>query len=985
MRRCLFCSLLLLVLAAAARAQDPLPPNEAADVETLKPELTLETGGHTAEILMLFFSADGRQLVSVGADRTVRFWDVQTGELRRTLHLACALSAHSTAGAAALSAGRRTLVLNARGGVPKGEKRALVFLDLEKGRIIREKALEVEPVGHGLFSMALSPDGKRLATGHFDGASVWDAGTGQRLQTIESAEGENNGTANVAFSPDGKRLAVLRQPWVHVVDLATGRHEADFQPKGWPLALAWSPDGTTLAVGTGKDLKLWDPQAPTQPKASFDVGKTRSVTWSANGRALLTAGEAQGSMRGERGRINLLDAASGEEKRLYPLPAPGSGSGQIAAFSPDGKLVAAAVEPDHVIHLWRMENAKLLWTARGRGQPFAAAGWGKDGKTIAWGHSQNLKAEAGDPDSRHPLERAFDLAGLRFAAGQPGADFQRAVHSRDGITLHVRQLTVTGSGEKIKLEVPWRPVASGTLLPGNRAAFGSLLGPLYLLDTKTGKTVHRLSGHSNRVPDVAPSADGRYLLSAGEDQTLRIWDVVTPGKEALLLSLFVAGQDWIVWTPGGYYAATPGGEKLMGWEVKSGFGQLATFYPAERFRKQLYRPDIIKLVLEKGSVEEALKATGVRGADVEQLLPPRATLEVVETKLPKVKVKATANTAAKGQPVRSLRLLVDGRSLPDGRGVLDLKAGQEKAEAVWEVELPPGQHELKALARGPDTAGASEPVTVKIDPPARTQPDADKPLLYRVCIGVNDYDQDSLHLHAARQDAEAVFAALAKDCASKNNRFREAKGKALLDKGATRQAVLDALKDVRKQGARPGDLLVVFFAGHGVVQREKDEKGELKDEFYLLTCEANTDKPLKGRSLSGQDLQDAFADMPCSVLLLMDACHSAAGVKAFKPATDNLTRSLTDDQVAVTVLAAAMGHETAGEQPKHGLFTQALLEALDADKGVPFDPDDHQMYVHHLYAHVFRKVRKDSAGQQNPFLNMPWTAPPLAIREVPAK
>jgi hypothetical protein len=119
----------------------------------------------------------------------------------------------------------------------------------------------------------------------------------------------------------------------------------------------------------------------------------------------------------------------------------------------------------------------------------------------------------------------------------------------------------------------------------------------------------------------------------------------------------------------------------------------------------------------------------------------------------------------------------------------------------------------------------------------------------------------------------------------------------------------------------------------------------------------------------------------------MDACHSAAGVPMLrlKPATDELTRSLTDEQPAVTVLAAAMGYETAGERPGHGLFTQALLEGLKAGKEVPFDRHDHQMYVHHLYSHVFSAVRNASAEKQHPFLNMPWTVPPLALRVVPDK
>ena len=52
----------------------------------------------------------------------------------------------------------------------------------------------------------------------------------------------------------------------------------------------------------------------------------------------------------------------------------------------------------------------------------------------------------------------------------------------------------------------------------------------------------------------------------------------------------------------------PGGEKLMGWTVNNGLDQAASFHPASRFRKQMYRPDIISKVLELGGVEAALKA-----------------------------------------------------------------------------------------------------------------------------------------------------------------------------------------------------------------------------------------------------------------------------------------------------------------------------------------------------------------------------------------
>jgi hypothetical protein len=125
--------------------------------------------------------------------------------------------------------------------------------------------------------------------------------------------------------------------------------------------------------------------------------------------------------------------------------------------------------------------------------------------------------------------------------------------------------------------------------------------------------------------------------------------------------------------------------------------------------------------------------------------------------------------------------------------------------------------------------------------------------------------------------------------------------------------------------------------------------------------------------------------MPCSVLLLMDACHSGAGARALlnKPGTDDLTRSLTDSEVLVTILSAAMSNELAGEGKEHGFFTQALLEGLALDAGVSFDPEERQLYVNDLYTHVLRRVRRLSERKQNPFIKIPEGVPPLAIREVP--
>ncbi len=115
--------------------------------------------------------------------------------------------------------------------------------------------------GHagGLTSIAYAPDGKWLATGGVDRtARVWDAATGKIERTLD---GFQDSLAGVAFSPDSQRLAVV----------TNGREAQIRQVKTWEVvrkfeprenftftAVAFSPDGTILALANLLDVSLWD-------------------------------------------------------------------------------------------------------------------------------------------------------------------------------------------------------------------------------------------------------------------------------------------------------------------------------------------------------------------------------------------------------------------------------------------------------------------------------------------------------------------------------------------------------------------------------------------------------------------------------------------------------------------------------------------------------------------------------------------------------
>ncbi len=143
---------------------------------------------------------------------------------------------------------------------------------------------------------------------------------------------------------------------------------------------------------------------------------------------------------------------------------------------------------------------------------------------------------------------------------------------------------------------------------------------------------------------------------------MRIW---APDRDKPLLSLFVADDDWIAWTPEGYYAASPGGENLMGWQVSNGPEQVGTFVAASQCHKTFYRPDVIKLVLKTGSVATALERLKVPARVVKEMLPPLVVITSpdhsgVRVDNPELTVRAEA-VAQPGHPVTAFRLLLDGR------------------------------------------------------------------------------------------------------------------------------------------------------------------------------------------------------------------------------------------------------------------------------------------------------------------------------------
>jgi RNA polymerase sigma factor (sigma-70 family) len=168
--------------------------------------LWAQTEEHAAAVYGIALSPDGKTVASASPDDTIKLWDEATGKLQRTLE-------------------------------GHGER--------------------------GVYSVAFSPDGKSLASGGCDGTvRTWDLGTGKLRHTIEGYHGGS--ILLVAFSPDGKTLAVagyVAAPEAKVklqlrlLDPQTGKAKRTLPVKDaqFVRSLAFSSDGKTLALGTGKE------------------------------------------------------------------------------------------------------------------------------------------------------------------------------------------------------------------------------------------------------------------------------------------------------------------------------------------------------------------------------------------------------------------------------------------------------------------------------------------------------------------------------------------------------------------------------------------------------------------------------------------------------------------------------------------------------------------------------------------------------------
>jgi WD40 repeat protein/energy-coupling factor transporter ATP-binding protein EcfA2 len=587
--------------------------------------------GHDFDINEVAFNHDGTMLATVGDDGAARIWDPTTGEEVHAIEVpedeevwGPSFSPDGSLFAAAwpgvvrvvdLASGRIVREIRSVPGVfstsfdPTGTRIVVssqqpraVVLDVEsgdevlslEGHLLGLRDVAWSPdgtaiatsdgsarifdartgrqrfalLGHlgSIVSMDWSPDSTRLVTASQDGtAKVWlvtERGGPRELVTL-SAQDTRIGVQGVAFSPDGRQVMTsdVGIAATRIWDVTiTGDAELANLPAVvfFPSAATYTPDGRHLvATGPSGSVNVWDARTFRRDRTlGPPAGPTSSPPWP--GAGWLATGTGVEATQIEvspdgglvavvsfSGRLQVWDATTGEEA----IATEPSSSTSGIAWSPDGDYLAAADNSgDRGLVTIRDRTGREIAVLREEpGASVASVAFSPDGGRLV---TAGQPMGRWDPDGREiviwdwrvgEVERTIDAGAVRAALSPTGELIATVPQRQSGPQVEVWDWT-TGQRVAALARNTGFVVDLAFSADGTRLATAGGDGTVRVWDPRTGEQLLVLRGHKGSVISVAFSPEGSRLVSAGADGTVRIWaldvdDLVEIAEDGLTRTL----------------------------------------------------------------------------------------------------------------------------------------------------------------------------------------------------------------------------------------------------------------------------------------------------------------------------------------------------------------------------------------------------------------------------------------------------------------
>jgi mono/diheme cytochrome c family protein len=294
-------------------------------------------------------------------------------------------------------------------------------------------------------------------------------------------------------------------------------------PEDYPVAvpitaLAFSPDGTSLASAGYHEVNLWKPADGTlmgrlRPMAE----RVYDIVYSPDGKWLAIASGDPG----QAGLAQLWAAEPNGNAKLVRTLVESTDSVFAVAFSPDNKLIAAA-GADRAIRIYEVETGKETATIEDHADWIYDLAFSPDGKRLA-------------SASRDKTSKVFDVAKKESLVTFPthAEPVYSVAYGPDGKTI-----ASAGADNSIRL---WAPDDDGKQVRQIGGFNGAVFRIQYTPDGKSivacasdkivavvnpadGARLKALEGHADWVYSFAISGDGKTVASGSWDGEVRLWN-----------------------------------------------------------------------------------------------------------------------------------------------------------------------------------------------------------------------------------------------------------------------------------------------------------------------------------------------------------------------------------------------------------------------------------------------------------------------------
>ena len=985
--------------------------------QTGVPRIVVNALGHSAKVENLLFSPSGDQLISVSDDKTVRIWNAANAEVLKKFESQIGDGPEGMLYASAISPNGKLLAV---AGYPVATEKEnyIVIIDLQKGIQVSTA------VGHTnvINSLDFSSSGNMLVSGSDDGTvKIWKMDASTSLNLILSIPvgapvkslSMNSQTLDLAVAVEGKSdlfvygLAGIEKGVIKASARVWKKHKGEINK------VTYAPDGAFLATSSyTNEFFLWRTDGSLEKEfESSHVINAMAFSYDSKilvGLDVSGHGVSYGLPAG-----NKFTDFNGHDNAVFS-----------AAFSPAGDgsyIVASAGGNNNEIFLWNPINGKTIRKIKGKGSAIHDLAFGEGMELFISRENARGKVSA--------FKTSFNLGNFTINRN-PGKYVPPAKDLNAGIRPVNETLLSLPKGKTIQNEaaVDGRMLAYQSTLEGNVVVASDYSLKMY---DRGGLLLKEFVGHSGEVRALTVSADGRYLASGGEDQSIILWklsesgaapslrkafpdenwaryfsalpvDSLTkePSKKAWeeviaflkangdktykgieevyknlgetvlpFATLFLTDDyEWVCWTPKGYFNCTSSGSQYFGWHINRGIRTLADFYTAEQYFEILFRPKHMeKSMLQGKRVEEILKEEGERIFDLGRLHRPSAGLfapyglvssnqvqfkdaKMVTTKqtLP-LEVEITDG----GGGVKEVNIYHNDKLVITDHEI-QTKGEREKITKNYTVDVTNDDNEYKVVVVNYQKI-ESRPETIHIEYVGELMATSS---LHILAVGINTYMNSAYNLNYAQPDAKAFVDKLT---ASSNERiFKSIDKVEIYNEQATKENIIKGFKSIIAK-AKPEDVFVFFYAGHGSLDEEhKDKDGD--SPFYFVPTDITKlygdPEQLQKRGLSGAELRTYLTQIKSTKqIVLMDACHSGGALKGMN------VRAVASDEKAIVQLARSSGvvwiassgtkqFATEFDVLKHGVFTYALLEALDGKN----DNGDNKVTVNELKLFMEERV-----------------------------